>query len=240
MKQAEKTPAKPYNETNGCSQKLSCGQVFALIFFLAIETVHLVLIRVIVDMDIIIAYVMMGLAFLSLVFVAIDYVYLICFDPADPRLADPDLAKEGEELQLCVECDRNVLKNSYHCRACQRCVEGFDHHCVFLNNCIGKRNYSSFFRLLMTIILHTTLLITIALIVVVERSGYERWLALGMAVMSLLVLLEVSVLAIFHCYISFVLYQSTLEYLRGSSAKVSPAPEEGVAAEQSAMGMARG
>ena len=33
---------------------------------------------------------------------------------------------------------------SSHCRVCNNCVRGFDHHCVLLNNCIGRRNFKSF------------------------------------------------------------------------------------------------
>lgn len=33
---------------------------------------------------------------------------------------------------------------SYHCWTCKRCVEDMDHHCKYLNNCIGGRNYNSF------------------------------------------------------------------------------------------------
>ena len=34
---------------------------------------------------------------------------------------------------------------------CNRCTEGFDHHCVFANNCIGTCNYRFFAKLIVYI-----------------------------------------------------------------------------------------
>ena len=40
-------------------------------------------------------------------------------------------------------------KSAKHCRICDKCVNGFDHHCKWLNTCVGKRNYKSVPSLLM-------------------------------------------------------------------------------------------
>jgi hypothetical protein len=35
----------------------------------------------------------------------------------------------------------------------KRCVSGFDHHCKWLNNCIGKKNYNYFIKLILSVML---------------------------------------------------------------------------------------
>ena len=48
-----------------------------------------------------------------------------------------------------------------HCVICDKCCKGFDHHCLWLDNCIGKNNYfffklilyNSFFDIILTIII---------------------------------------------------------------------------------------
>ena len=50
--------------------------------------------------------------------------------------------------QICTICKTHVLEESKHCGQCDRCVDGFDHHCKWLNNCIGSRNYRYFLVLI--------------------------------------------------------------------------------------------
>mmetsp|Transcript_24137 Transcript_24137/g.62173 ORF Transcript_24137/g.62173 Transcript_24137/m.62173 type:complete len:450 (+) Transcript_24137:101-1450(+) len=50
----------------------------------------------------------------------------------------------GEELNYCYICQIEVHKRSKHCKVCRKCVSVFDHHCVWLNNCIGAPNYRLF------------------------------------------------------------------------------------------------
>ncbi|KAE9412370.1 hypothetical protein Angca_004663, partial [Angiostrongylus cantonensis] len=46
---------------------------------------------------------------------------------------------------------------SKHCRYCDRCVERFDHHCPWVNNCVAANNHRSFICYLFLVAVSTAL-----------------------------------------------------------------------------------
>eukprot|EP00796_Vickermania_ingenoplastis_P002024 gene2024-1214_t len=68
------------------------------------------------------------------------------FDPCIPRLECAELRRElaPQGKQPCLLCRRFVALGCTHCRTCEKCVPGFDHHCRWLNTCVGKKNYAPF------------------------------------------------------------------------------------------------
>merc|ERR1712190_135218 len=55
------------------------------------------------------------------------------------------LLEKGDFKQVCVVCRATRQMRSHHCKECGRCVERLDHHCPWIDNCVGIGNQRSFY-----------------------------------------------------------------------------------------------
>ncbi|XKL59586.1 hypothetical protein PGB90_000602 [Kerria lacca] len=88
----------------------------------------------------------------------VSHIVALCIDPADYEIrlrekagikTKPDFDRTKHlhviENGLCHLCNiRASGPRTKHCRLCNKCVERFDHHCKWLNQCVGARNYVAF------------------------------------------------------------------------------------------------
>jgi hypothetical protein len=55
------------------------------------------------------------------------------------------LLEKGDFKQVCVVCRARRELRSHHCKECGRCVQRLDHHCPWIDNCVGLGNQRSFY-----------------------------------------------------------------------------------------------
>lgn len=95
---------------------------------------------------------------------------------------DPGILKNTDEHQiefmtllkifnpneLCPDCKVIRTPRSRHCAICNVCVERYDHHCPWINNCVGINNHGIFLSFL------TFLWILLALVMCIAMDCLGR------------------------------------------------------------------
>ncbi|ORY24666.1 DHHC palmitoyltransferase-domain-containing protein [Naematelia encephala] len=55
-----------------------------------------------------------------------------------------DIRAQGKRVRRCRKCDGPKPERTHHCSVCKRCVLMMDHHCPWINACVGLHNQRHF------------------------------------------------------------------------------------------------
>ncbi|CAA7060534.1 unnamed protein product [Microthlaspi erraticum] len=140
-----------------------------------------------------------------------------------PRVKDVTVNGHTIKVKFCDTCLLYRPPRASHCSICNNCVQRFDHHCPWVGQCIGVRNYRFFFMFIST---STTLCIYVFVfswLNIFQRHTDEKisiWKAISKDVLSdiLIVYCFITVwfvggLTIFHSYL-ICTNQTTYENFR--------------------------
>ncbi|XP_047421404.1 palmitoyltransferase ZDHHC19-like [Sciurus carolinensis] len=84
-------------------------------------------------------------------------------------------------MPWCPMCSFHRPPQTFHCPSCNICVEEFDHHCKWANNCVGHRNIRIFMLLLGSLCLYLAVLLVTCVIFLVRTRDLPFSLDKAMA-----------------------------------------------------------
>jgi hypothetical protein len=89
------------------------------------------------------------------------------FNQINPKIK---IDNEFYPLKYCYTCNIIREARTFHCNQCKRCIKKHDHHCPFVNNCIGKENYWKFFKFLVSVLVFSIIILIINIIFIVDEG----------------------------------------------------------------------
>ena len=69
-----------------------------------------------------------------------------------------------EASSLCPDCQVVRTPRCRHCTLCNACVDRYDHHCPWVNNCIGRGNLARFYTFVLLQSLYLFSLLAVSLL----------------------------------------------------------------------------
>ncbi|XP_062997960.1 palmitoyltransferase ZDHHC9 [Elgaria multicarinata webbii] len=87
-----------------------------------------------------------------------------------PRIKNFQINNQIVKLKYCYTCKIFRPPRASHCSICDNCVERFDHHCPWVGNCVGKRNYRYFYLFILSLSLLTIYIFSFNIVYVVMKS----------------------------------------------------------------------
>ncbi|CAD8093988.1 unnamed protein product [Paramecium sonneborni] len=158
-------------------RKRSPVQTFIFLFFFSLAnagTIFLAYNSLYVDQitgNLIFIIVISSLCFLS-------YILVSYSNPGYAKMKDEknlkEILQQFQSFEICYDCFIKPPNRSKHCEFCKRCVILYDHHCPWINNCVGKDNQSLFYLFLFFLVVDFILLVVLGIFALLSEASNNQ------------------------------------------------------------------
>jgi palmitoyltransferase len=161
------TPTSGQRRINACSLPFHYIQIIAIIFIVFLVLMNYLTLCINIPTN---PWQWLTIVLSSLLILPFLIAFLILSyrDPAEDEViykshgprTDFNRQEHGHVITdlYCHVCAVHVTEKAKHCSSCNKCIYSFDHHCIWLNTCIGGKNYRLFLLMLSLVVCGTFLI----------------------------------------------------------------------------------
>ena len=110
---------------------------------------------------------------LAFIFFLISWIRDPGYLKKDPSIDFFECVEKFDTNHLCPECEVIRTSRSRHCNICNRCVERFDHHCPWINSCVGAKNHGGFYIYVLATLIYIIMVLLLSLKVLVRSINID-------------------------------------------------------------------